>query len=543
MPEEKQGTDYIFLLKILAVAVALIALQSFIVSYADASNVTVEYPTATPTANITPSPTIPPYLQQGDVACLGDTVDVSGVVPPYPQLAYWDGYDMYDASPKYNISMPPYKIAYYRFYLDPAVFKDKLGKWYKYSGEFERQGNNLAFIVRDCNTSRMYSTVYPNGTIIKTPIFENVTYTPMVTPVPPLLPEKRESDYLVTTEESLNVSIHTKSAVWLFNSRNNGISYAVNLTDDNVTLDNTQIRSFADGDYKMIIQNIGNESSWFDVVYDNAKKQIKYFDRASFDVKTIDVQNMVPEIAIKRLSQIFPQTRDQFKVVNVAIQKPVITINSMEQVSVGSAKEYYKDSNLRGNVSLMDVRGYTNVQPGTKVSVTFDESQQNPRYLHKFTYSTVAEGDMPGEWRQYKVYVPLYWDDIAADVHTLTARTALGGQAFADFTVSEMPADSYIPPQKVKWADERNPWVPTPTPEVIEKVVEKEVRTVQTVVVTITPDEQQIYTQQKKAQNDLAVEYGKYCAIAVLAVLLLYLGAKYAMSVKRRLNNDGERKW
>ena len=77
-----------------------------------------------------------PYLYQGDTAYVGTYVDISGVAPPYPSLAYWDGFDMYNSVPSYNYTLPDSKKGYYLFYIDPEIFANRTGWWYKYNGEF-----------------------------------------------------------------------------------------------------------------------------------------------------------------------------------------------------------------------------------------------------------------------------------------------------------------------------------------------------------------------------------------------------------------------
>src|SRR5574344_313861 len=81
-----------------------------------------------PIADPTPVPTPVPYISQGDTVYVGDTVDLSGVLAPYPGMAYWDGFDMYDSVPRYNLTMPDNKRSYYKFYIDPEIFGNRLGR-------------------------------------------------------------------------------------------------------------------------------------------------------------------------------------------------------------------------------------------------------------------------------------------------------------------------------------------------------------------------------------------------------------------------------
>src|SRR5271157_2530384 len=116
------------------------------------------------TQNNTPS-TANPRIEQGDVVYVNDTIDISGIVPPYPYLAYWDGYDLYDTNASYLIDLPDTHSAYYNFSIDPAIFAQRLGNWYKYDGTFELSANNIAFIVEP-EILKNSTMRYQNGTLV-----------------------------------------------------------------------------------------------------------------------------------------------------------------------------------------------------------------------------------------------------------------------------------------------------------------------------------------------------------------------------------------
>lgn len=455
------------------------------------------------TVNISSAPlntTSSRYIYQGETVYLGDTIDISGVVAPYPELAYWNGYDMYDSQPTYNISLPDKRSGWYKFVIDPAIFAGRLGNWYKYNNQFEHSGNNLAFVVLP-RPFYNYTLTFQNGTTIyvsELPEFERLPQ--IKNPVPEIMPRKPVSDYLVTSGTSLNISITKLSAVWIFDGHDNSILYAIG-NDKEIVFNSSQIGSLEQGDYKILIQSIGNISNNMDVIFtDNS---IKWFDRSAFVVRTISTQNLVPSEAIRTLESIFPLTYDTYQIKTLSVQDPMITIDYMNRIGVGSAKEYYSDYSRSGNISLMDVRGYTNVFPGTNVSVVLDEESNNPREISKlYTYRSTSQGDFLGDMRYYQVYVPLYWDGLKPGMHSLTARTELGGTMVANFPVTEDSPDSYIPPQTIKFMGDRNPWVPTPTPEII---IQKETVVVtQQVPIQIQPSEAQISEAAQKivdAQN------------------------------------------
>lgn len=480
-----------------------------------------------------------PYITQGEVVYVGDTVDISGVVPPYPQLAYWDGHDMYDSAPSYNFTMSDYKRDYYKFNISSEVFGNRLGNWYKYSGVFEPRGNNIAFVVKSKPMTN-YTMTLQNGTVLNLTSIHNVTYTPYVMPKPTILPEKHIADYLVTREESFNISVDDTSAVWVFNGRNNDILYSKNNTALEVIFDQSTIQNIEPGEYKIVIQSIGNFSNGLDVIYDQHNSIIKWFDRENFKVHQIDATNLEPESAITLFKQIFPHVPDQYQIKKLAVQEPEITIVSMDKLYSANAKEYFHDIDMIGNVTLMDVRGYTNVLPGTNITVTLDETKTDPRLISKTaTFRGKAEGEYLGDMRQYRIYVPLYWDSLSIGVHTLTARTEKGGVMYADFVVSELPEDSYVPEAKLRYVEDRNPWVPTPTPEVVKVVETREV--IKPIEVPVTPSPEQVAEAQRKISEE---EWNKNVALAAIVIvcgivlIISAFGIKYLVSVYRRVKKN-----
>lgn len=144
----------------------------------------------------TPVPTTIPYINQGDTVYIGDYVDISGVAPPYQFLAYWDGYDMYDSPPKYMITLPDSKMDYYKFYIDPAIFGALTGRWYKWDGIYERQGNNRMFTVAPAKTFN-YTLTFQNGTIVNLSEVVPQDYPQNNVKPAPLLPERHVADYVV----------------------------------------------------------------------------------------------------------------------------------------------------------------------------------------------------------------------------------------------------------------------------------------------------------------------------------------------------------
>jgi hypothetical protein len=124
-------------------------------------------------------------IVQGETVYVNDVIDITSVVTPSRQFAYWDGYDIYDSPPTYILTLPAMHERWYHFYIDPAIFQKRLGAWYKYDSTsgFEKNANNLAFIVRKHDTVQ----VLPQ-TEIPTIVTSAVTSAPTPSPVPSTIP-------------------------------------------------------------------------------------------------------------------------------------------------------------------------------------------------------------------------------------------------------------------------------------------------------------------------------------------------------------------
>lgn len=526
--------------KVVLILIAICAGMLIIVDYAVAleSNVTIiAEPTPAPTA--TPPPSHIPMIQQGDDVYIGDYVDVSGFCAGYSELAYWDGYDMYDEPPKYNFTFANNKMAYINFYVDPSIFEGKYGRWFKYNRVYESRGNNLAFIVYP-KEYRNVSTTLQNGTVIYQNKSEEHEYKEFSVEEK-LLTIKKVKDYIISSEEHFNITVDKGlSALWLFDKQSNNIIYTT-CSNGELVIPASEIIPLESGSYKILIQRAKDNATKFDVIYDTTERKIKWFDQSVFDVHELNTDNMVPEIAIKKLGEIFPKTSDTYTVKTLIISDPEITVNSMQEMYIGDAKSILKDSTLRGNVSVMEVKGYTNVRGGIGISVTLDEETTDPREIKRMTYNTTAIGGDLSEWRQYRVYVPLYWDSLEPGMHTLVARTDIGGFVNADFPVIEAPPDSYQPPEIVRWVGDENPWKANLT--YVTVIETKEV--IKEVIKEVGPTDEQVYAQQQKVLKEMEEERWegyKNMAIAGICLLACVVGGifliRYLIRVWRRVKNN-----
>ena len=515
--------------EIATVAVLIIA-WCVLASYASANNVTInESYAVVVTDTPVPVPTEIPHINQGDVVYVGDYVDISGVAPPYPQIAYWDGYDMYDSAPTYNITLPDTHAGYYRFYIDPAIFGNREGRWYKYAGVFEHQGNNMLFTVREHGTTNI-TTTYPNGTVFNKSYIQG-NYTPALINPQIILPERHVADYLVARGAGLQIPCNDTMAVWVFDPHTNNILYVKN-NSPFVAIDPASIQNLLPGNYKIITQEMGYNANQFDVIFDADHNAVKWFDPISFTIHTELMDNKEPSTALSDMTDIFSHTRDRYQISSLLVQDPAVTIERMDARDIGSASDYFMHDYMRGNVSLLDVRGYTNVPVGTKLTFVLDKTEQNSRTIKANTWDAVTTGSNGGNMRYYEAYVPLYWYTLSLGIHTVTAETDMGGETVADFPVEQMPPDSYQPDASVKYMGDSNPWKPNltvPTPIVVT-VPGPTV----TVVVTVPPSNETVYEQQKKAAEDTRNETFVAIAEIIGGVVMVFVAIRFAYRVWKR---------
>jgi hypothetical protein len=471
------------------------------------SYVIVELPTIEPT----PVPTLIPYISQGDTVYVGDTVDLSGVLAPYPGMAYWDGFDMYDSVPRYNLTMPDNKRSYYKFYIDPEIFGNRLGRWYKYNGKFEKQGNNRLFTVMPAKMSNSTLT-FPNGTSINLSEVVQQTYTSHLINPAPLLPEKHISDYVVAKGDEL-VLPEGNFRVWVF-GRVSGI-YA----NEGHTITKEQISSLDGGNYDIVFQYPGSNT-----IYDSTcdTKDCKTLIPGLYGQKPVNVYGYQPSVVYDKLKGMLIGTDDTLVEYDLQVENPYITIHQADET------EYQTHSAL-------NVRGYSNVANGTKITVSLDEKNAYYKDIPKIQTQTTAVRTSSGNLSYYSVNVPFNYDDLAADArnHTLTARTELGGIVQKDFKISLMPADSYKPNATLKYIEDRNPFVPTPTPEIV--TIERTKIVTQTITIPVTPTNETVYEQQRKAQDDITKGWVSLAVTAIVALVVLIGLGWYALRVWRRL--------
>jgi len=467
-------------------------------------------------------------IMQGQDVYLNDTIDISGMGHGELELAWFGKYDDYP-DPQYTISFSLFKSELMNFYIDPKIFASRPGMWYQYYGNttFERNGNLRAFNVID--TYRNVTMTYPNGTVInQTQYVRNASVTkPQVITQVSILPEVHVADYLLAVGVPLPVDTGGPAQVWIFGR----VDQAYNSTpDSNMTFDAGTFVNWEPGSYTMIVQHAGRNGD-FDVRYNGSALQYK---NGWNGVQNVDVRSLQPRMVLGQLVQLLSNTDDDYQTYTLELQQPDIRIVSIDDVWLESKlTEFHLDP--AGDITLKDVRGYTNLRNDTVLTAVLDKDYVTDQQVGRYTSPVDTYRTGPGNRTVFRAYVPIIWSTIPLGMHTVTVSGPFGAYAKNDFPVELLPQDSFRPNTSLKYTGDEDPWKPnltTPTPVVVTQVV--------TVTVTITPSQEEIKQKSMDAVmqiiNDTivpAIEAIGGCLIVFFLARFVYRSWKRRMWLKR----------
>lgn len=464
-------------------------------------------------------------IRQGQSVYINSTYDISGVAAGYESLVWCGGYSDWlapdNSSVIYELPLPATKEEFYKFYIDPNIFGGRPGYWYHWNGQYESNANMRAFKVVPASKHYWYWT---EGNVTNVTYETTITYeneTAFI--IPPPVPIRHVSDFLIARGDSWNMTWNNTAKLWVFgyyNAASMGL-YDFPNVNGTFTLDRNITQNFAQGNYKMVIQEYGNKSQNFNARYDPVKDQIEYFNPEIFQVLHIDLKplGLNQEVRLQKFREIWEYTMDNWTEFNLIVQNPSIEITELEQ------QEWTE------NQTFIHMLGYTNARNGTVLTFILDKEKQTPRTIKYSTFTTTAQGTGLGDLRWFEIAVPLIWENTYVGEHSVTANTSVGGEIRYDYHIWQAPANSYVPPKTVKYIgrDEYIPPViqtvtivlPTPTPEVI----------IQKVTVPVTPSNEQVHAEQEKVQWEFWTKVAVWGFELIIGIAIV----GYAYLVWRRL--------
>jgi hypothetical protein len=510
-------------------------------------NPTLKIPTPSPypktvpdTTNTTEPGNIPYYVQQGDTVYVGETVDISGVMRGVMNLAWYGGYDE-ESGEQYLLDPPTYsrinpsitginqKTNAFTYYIDPAIFGSRLGKWYKWEGHSESNGNTLAFIVMPTSNKVHLLNQTTNLTL------QNPNQTPIILPVIPLLPDRHIADYLIARGNGFKIPVNGSTNVWIFGNRE--ALYDYHSFNGSVDIAPEAINTLSAGLYKVLIQTRANGSYGESPIrYNNLTGELEWFDTKTFTVNQYRVIDQTPENVMAKLQSIFPSTNDKYQIFKLEVQEPSLSIDQID-----ATNSLPRDIEVNGvsldNPSYMDVRGYTNVAKDTIVYVKVDPDFNVPEEtMWRDAIITRTEGN-PGDMRTFKAIVPVMLYNMPPGRHFIAAKTGLGSAyVTASFYIYDNPTGTYVQNKTIRYISGRygpDEIVPTPTPIVVTQIVTQVVT--QIVTVPVTPSNEQVYAQQKVASEKTWWEGASLLAKVIGSGIFLLGGTWYGISLYRRL--------
>ena len=506
--------DLKWILKILLFAALALIIISMIFPHAFADDVTFEdNQSYVIVEEQVKYPLHPAYrIYQGQDVYVNDTIDIAGQGWG-TGIAWYGRYQEYSL-PRYIYEFVNYRHDLQNFYLDPAIFEGRSGIWYQYYGNAtEPHGNLEAFRV--VNAYRNSTLTFPNGTVMI--LSQGISNDTVVKPLPKqsVLSEVRVSDYLVAHGDPLPTNF---TKLWVFGRVDSIYNSTGNLTIP-------QILALENGYYKIVSHEAG-ANTIFEVGY-NA--DTKTFTSPWKNVQDVSIYGSQPILDIDRFYQMIKGTDDKIQTFNLVIEEPAVSIVSIDEVDVGNRIPIAWEPGM----TLLDVRGYSNVQNDITITVVMDPDIQTARTIKANTWPTKAIKTSPGNKSMYQVYIPINKNEMPNGMHTIYVSTAIGGTMRADFPISELPPDSYVPNATLKYIGDENPWkpnltIPDPIVVVQTQIIEK------TIIKEVPPSNETVYEQQKKALDDKVIESGVLVVELVGGLAISFLIVRFAYRTWKR---------
>lgn len=417
-------------------------------------------------SNATPVPT-PAYnntrLSQGQCIEIGGTYDVSGVIgysftTNANTFAYYGKYvssfePEYDnSSLLYKYEMPNQRAAYYQFFIDPEIFGTRTGYWYQYTGEYERSANKRAFYV---STKCVVQTISPkiNATNESVIVIDNnvekILEGQGIKPI--ALNPKHLADIVVARYEPINIkNLNETYQAWIFGRVTGIYDKNVNLTNSSTLFTKDEVGGMEAGSYNLLLQSAGI-NKLFELSYNRTENQEMLVPLMRM-VVPVEITGSQPRLIQPQVESILKEsTDDTYKIYKIEIQEPSIEINGYQEIFIDNTK------------SILEVAGYTNMQPDSKISLVIDHNTKaNMSLKYKPVDVIVKKGD-PGSLRTFHAYIEIDKTLYTPGYHDVTATTPGGATNTVAFYIMESLKPIDTPTTYYSFID-GHPYLPDPTP-------------------------------------------------------------------------------
>jgi hypothetical protein len=440
-------------------------------------------------------------INQGDVVYWGENVSVERVIGWYNTIAYWNATQIPGVVPPNTIISLKHPN---RLFIDPNQYP--VGNYYKWSGMWERAGNNLAFIVK------------------KRPALNKTSESPPLTSAPttwltvktrPTLEARHVADYLIARGDPLNIPINATN-VWGFSNRN---FFYKNL-QGTLTLSATESAALGEDTYTLL-SHTGGPNTVIEIKYDSPSNAIWFNNVSTFELKKTPLAGYVPAHIHEIFSDYLKTCDDEIAVQTMIIQEPTIDIKNI----------WDEDT------EQIAVNGYTNAKEGTPISLYLDEI----RVITKNGGGHVmahAKGSDPGAYRTWDVMIPIDFNETAPGQHQITAVLPTGQRQSVSFYVYSLPEGQKRPQGYVRYIG-GNEWVPTPTPVVEYVNVPLKFAPLEVTPLEVTPLEVTPPQQYYLNIVDAVIVRGVDLLIVLLEILAgLYVSTILYRAIRQYIRGD-----
>jgi len=433
------------------------------------------------------------HIEPGAPVYYGDTIDCVGVIGFNQTIAWWQK----NRDPSFEQPDRVIEITNpFSFHIDTTMDP---GDWYQWEGFIERKAI-VAFVVMNANRSYQAPTPTP------TPVKLNTSIAPILQRTQP----KALADILQARFDPLVINSDGNAIIWIFGLN----TMVLGKKSAGIYYEKSFVKSV--GTYTIIIQ-YPDANGIYEVFGDE-----KIINSTWKDVPAVDTSPLAPSLALdKYLIMVNDPAHFHGRIKKMAmlVENQKADINYLDETDVGT----------------IAVSGITTAQMGAEIVLIFDEDRNVlASDRTKNTFITNATGSDPGAYRIWTVFLKVNVNNLAPGEHLVSVYTPHGDRFQAPFMVYDQFA-SFNPPQAhIKYIN-YSYFIPTPTPEIITKIVQQVVTV--TVPVPVAPSYEVVLQAQEEAARNQRQVLETNIILGILSVVLIYAGyrtSRYLVDVVKR---------
>ena len=436
------------------------------------------------------------HIRQRDLVYYGDVIDLRGITGWTDTLAWWSS----SSSPSYD---QPDQFVKIRKYERFEVTRDlHPGMYYQWYGDNERAPVGVFYVV-------------PRTRMVQ----ENVTIEPTKEPEAQKMSRVQPAavaDIIIARGNNLSYYANESCRAWLIGPTIGIMGHPA----ENGTLNLTAL-SVAPGTYALLLQYPDRNG-----MYEVYPTEDRWVESVWKGVEGFWWEPMGADVLLVKLKAMFADAEHfhgSVKEKRILVEDPRIEITGIDEVQPGKIL----------------VRGITNLAANDSIKVIWDADRNViPVDRARHTVLTWARGEDVGAYRVFDAILDISMEEQASGNHHIMAETMDGHQAVVEFYVRETFTPFETPNASLRFVA-NSPFIPTPTPMIIEKPIT--VTVTQIVTVPVTPAYETVLAAERQAAAEEREKLeGRILSWVAGSVFLLmggfvaYRGGRYLKDVARR---------